>query len=168
MVPMIPVSNVIASATPVKPAYVQPAPQAETIALAALLTRPRVGLRVGAGNWSEAGTTFFAGADVTLKLPVGPVPALRFDVEGWSEFPPFTSGSNRGDAVSVMAVVSAFSVGYAGLGPSYWHTNGNGRDNGIGAKALVGVNLVSNLYVEGSIILGPKNPPLAVTVGMRF
>lgn len=168
MVPMIPVSNVTLSATPVKPAYVQPAPQVEAIALAALITKPRFGVRLGAGNWSEAGTTFFAGADLTLKLPVGPVPALRFDIEGWSEFPPFTSGSARGDAVSVMAVVSAFNLGYAALGPSYWHTSGGSRDDGIGAKALVGVNLISNLYIEGSIILGPKNPPLAVTVGMRF
>lgn len=123
---------------------------------------------MGAGNWSEAGTTFFAGADLTLKLPVGPVPALRLDVEGWSEFPPFGSGSSRGDAVSAMAVFSAFSLGYAAIGPSFWHTANGSRDSGLGAKALVGVNLVSNLYVEGSIILGPKNPPLAVTVGMRF
>lgn len=160
---MLPLAPVPAIYTPAA----KPAPQVEAIALAALITRPRLGFRAGVGSW-DSDTTAFVGADITLKVPGLPIPGLRGDIEGWSNFPAFTSGSNRGDAVSVMGVFSAFGIGYIGLGPSYWHTAGTKSDSGLGAKALVGINLISNLYVEGSTILGAKNVPIAVTVGMRF
>ncbi|MGV3619002.1 MAG: hypothetical protein ACO1SV_27055 [Fimbriimonas sp.] len=167
MVPLIPLSHVPLPNSAPKPAYVQPAPQLEAIALAALITKPRFGLRAGVGNWGDEGTTFVAGADLTLRVPGLPVPAVRLDIEGWSEFPPFGGGA-RGDAVSALAVFSAFGIGYAGIGPSYWHTNNAGRGSGLGAKGLVGINLISNLYIEGSVILGPERIPLSLTVGMRF
>jgi hypothetical protein len=164
MVPFMPLAHLAPPPAHVAP---KPQPQVEAIALAALITRPRLGLRAGVGNWGNEGTTFAAGADLTLRVPGLPVPAVRLDVEGWSEFPPFGSGS-RGDAVSALAVFPAFGLGYAGIGPSYWHTANGSRDSGLGAKALVGVNLLSNLYIEGGLILGPDRVPLTLTVGMRF
>lgn len=157
---------------PVDPPVVVAAPVREVqdpVVLAALFARPRLGLRLGAGTWASNGTIFVAGADLTFRVPfLTGIPALRADIEGWSEFPPFGSGS-RGSAVSLLALGTLpTGLVYYGIGPSLWNTSNGSRANGLGAKLLIGTEVLRAVYIEGSTILGPSRAPFAVTVGVRF
>ncbi|MBN9503420.1 MAG: hypothetical protein BGO01_04270 [Armatimonadetes bacterium 55-13] len=124
--------------------------------------RPRIGLRLGVGNWHD--TTVAAGVDVTFKAPL--LPVLRFDAEAWSR-PDDLGGARRGNAVSLLGMQN-FSLAYAGVGLSYYFTSDHGdHRSGFGAKLLVGANF-KNFYVEGSTILGPSPVPTTIWVGTRF
>lgn len=126
---------------------------------------PKVGIRVGFGNWHE----FMAegGVDVTLKVPILPLPALRIDGEIWGK-PGSFGQDRRGNALSIMGV-QTFVLGYAALGPTYYFADDEGdHQNGIGVKALGGLSLPHSMYVEAAIILGPKLPPVFFTIGQRF
>jgi hypothetical protein len=125
--------------------------------------KPRIGLRVSFGQWNS--TVLGGGLDVTIKIPLVPIPELRFDAEAWTNL---DEGGN-GTAISVLGM-KRFVLVYAGLGPAFYSTSrdGDGR-NGIGAKILIGTDLpMSNLYLEGSVIIGPSPMPVMVSLGFKF
>lgn len=107
------------------------------------------------------------GMDVTFKVPLIPLPSIRVDGEIWGK--PGGFGTDRhGNALSVLGVQS-FIAGYAGVGLSYFYTDNEGdHQSGFGIKALGGMNLPHNTYVEAGLILGPKSPPLFFTIGQHF
>jgi hypothetical protein len=130
-----------------------------------ILPIPKVGIRVGGGNWNEFMVN--GGVDVTFNVPVLPLPQLRVDAEIWGK-PSNFGKDRRGNALSLLEVQS-FAMGYAGLGPTYYFTDDQGdHKSGIGLKVLGGMNLSGGTYVEAGLIFGPKNPPLFFTVGRRF
>lgn len=134
-------------------------------AAAAIFLKPKVGIRVSAGNWREF--MIAGGVDVTFNVPFIPLPGIRVDGEVWGK-PSDFGGDRRGNAVSLMGV-QTFMLGYAALGPSYYFTDDNGdHRSGFGAKALAGISLPGGLFGEASVILGPKQPPVFFSVGMRF
>lgn len=136
----------------------------EVVAAAAIFAKPRVGLRVGIGNWRE--TMLNGGIDITFNVPVIPLPALRFDAEAWSR-PDDLGGNLRGNAVSLLGI-QTFTLVYAGLGPTYWFTSDHGdHRSGFGAKLLAGVNF-RNFYLEGSALVGPSPVPVFISAGIRF
>jgi hypothetical protein len=136
------------------------------LAGAAYFLKPKVGLRVGGGDWKEF--MIDGGVDVTLNIPLIPLPGIRFDGEVWGK-PSNFGKDQRGNAVSILGV-QTFLVGYAGIGPTYYFTDDNGaHKSGFGAKLLVGMNLpLTSAYVEAGMIVGPSTPPIFVTIGMRF
>lgn len=131
-----------------------------------LLGGPSFGVRVGAGNWNRY--VWSGGLDVTAKLPILPLPAIRADIEGWTQSSPF--GKNRvGDAFSVLGIQNLPVAGYVGIGPSYyWYNNNGTHKNGVGAKVLAGINLPHSLFAEASTILGVSPSPVLFSLGMRF
>jgi len=134
-------------------------------AAAATFLKPRIGVRVGGGNWKEFMVN--GGVDVTFNVPVIPLPAIRVDAEVWGK-PSGFGKDRRGNAVSVLGV-QTFMLGYAGIGPTYYFSDDLGNHkSGIGAKILVGMNLPQSLFVEGGLILGPDTPPMFISVGMHF
>lgn len=146
--------------------YQPPAQGAAAVAAAALFIKPKVGIRVGGGQWNEF--MLNGGVDVTFNVPILPLPALRFDAEVWGKASDFGSGGRRGNAISLLGI-QTFLLGYAGIGPSYYFTDDNGNHkSGFGAKALVGLNLPKGLYAEGGLIVGPNPTPIFFTLGMRF
>lgn len=126
---------------------------------------PKVGFRIGGGNWNEFMVD--GGIDVTLKVPIIPLPAIRVDGEVWGK--PGSFGQDRkGNCVSILGV-QTFIAGYAGIGPAFYYTDDQGdHKSGFGAKALVGMSLPHNTYAEAGIILGPTTPPIFFTFGQRF
>jgi hypothetical protein len=147
------------------PASVDLASRSKSIADSSLLPVPKVGIRVGIGNWNEMMVD--AGMDVTFKVPIIPLPAIRVDGEIWGK--PGGFGQDRhGNALSVLGVQN-FIAGYAGFGLSYFYTDNEGdHQSGFGFKAFGGMNLPHSVYVEAGIILGPKLPPIMFTIGQRF
>ncbi len=142
------------------------APQASTVigAAADALGRPTLGLRVGAGNWNQL--TLNLGADVTFKVPILPLPALRIDAEAWAT--PSDFSSLHGNAVSLLGL-QTFLLGYVGAGPSYYFTDDHGyHKSGFGAKILGGLNLPDSAFVEAGLILGASPTPIVIAVGKRF
>ena len=126
---------------------------------------PKVGIRVGGGNWNELMVN--AGVDVTFNVPGLPLPQLRVDGEIWGK-PSNFGRDRRGNALSLLEMQS-FAMGYAGLGPSYYFTDNQGdHKSGIGLKVLGGLNLPEGTYVEAGLILGPKNLPIFFTIGRKF
>jgi hypothetical protein len=126
---------------------------------------PKVGVRVGFGNWNEVMVE--GGVDVTFKVPILPVPALRIDGEIWGK-PGSFGQDRRGNALSLMGV-QTFVLGYAAVGPTFYFADDEGdHQSGIGLKALGGLSLPHSMYVEAAIILGPKLPPIFFTIGQRF
>ena len=127
--------------------------------------KPRIGLRVSAGQWNR--TMIGAGLDVTVKIPFVPIPALRFDAELWGN-PSDFGGGKRGNAISVLGIKS-FPFVYAGLGPTYYFTSDDGdHSSGLGAKLLVGADIPGNYYIEGSVIVGPRPVAVFVWLGFKF
>jgi hypothetical protein len=109
-----------------------------------------------------------AGADVTIRVPVLPLPALRVDAEVWGK-PSSFGKDRRGNAISVLGVQTLPLGGYFGIGPSYYFSDDNGdHRSGIGAKLLGGWNFPGSYFVEGGLLVGPSPTPLFVSVGMRF
>ncbi len=126
---------------------------------------PKVGIRIGAGEWS--GLTFDAGMDVTFKIPLLPLPKIRVDGEVWGDASGLGS-TNRGNAMSLLGVQSLFN-GYVGYGFSYYYTDVGGNHNsGLGLKGLFGLNLSHGTFVEAGLIIGPPTPPLFISIGERF
>ncbi len=109
-----------------------------------------------------------AGFDVTFKVPVIPIPALRVDGELWGN-PSDFGGGKRGNAVSLLAMQN-YPLVYTGLGPSYYFTSDDGdHRSGLGFKILVGADLpASNMYVEGSALIGPSPVAFFLSVGFKF
>lgn len=128
--------------------------------------KPRIGIRASFGQWNR--TMVGAGADVTFSIPFVPLPRLRIDGEVWGNPSDFGKGK-RGNAISVLGMKS-FLLVYAGIGPSYYFTSEDGdHRSGLGAKILVGADIpVSNLYVEGSMLVGPSPAAFFVSVGFKF
>lgn len=127
--------------------------------------KPRIGLRVSAGQWNR--TMIGAGLDITVKIPFVPIPALRFDAELWGN-PSDFGGGKRGNAISVMGIKN-FPLIYAGLGPTFYFTSDGGDHNsGLGAKLLVGADIPGNYYIEGSVIVGPRPVAVFVSLGFKF
>ncbi|MBC8063886.1 MAG: hypothetical protein H7Y17_03590 [Chlorobia bacterium] len=127
--------------------------------------KPRIGLRVSAGQWNR--TMVGAGLDVTVKIPFVPIPALRFDAGLWGN-PSDFGGGKRGNSISVMGIKN-FPLIYAGLGPTFYFTSDDGDHNsGLGAKLLVGADIPGNYYIEGSIIVGPRPAAIFVSLGFKF
>jgi len=125
---------------------------------------PKVGIRVGGGNWNE----FMAegGVDVTFNLPLLPLPAMRVDAEAFGK--PGNFGTRHGNDLSLLGI-QTFLLGYAGAGVSYYYTDDEGNhESGFGLKALAGLNLPDNCFVEASILVGPSTPPVFVSIGKRF
>jgi len=149
--------------------YVAPAvakPQAAAAAAAALtFIRPKIGVRVGGGNWKEF--MINGGVDVTFNVPFIPLPGIRVDGEVFGK-PSNFGKDRRGNAFSILGV-QTFMLGYAGIGPTYYFTDDNGNHkSGLGAKLLAGMSLPQSLYVEAGIILGPDQPPVFFSIGTRF
>ena len=128
--------------------------------------KPRIGIRASFGQWNRTRSGF--GADVTFKIPFVPIPAIRVDGEVWGNPSDFGKGK-RGNAISVLGVKN-FLLVYAGLGPTYWFTSDDGdHDSGLGAQLLVGADIpASNLYVEGSVLVGPRPAAYFLSVGFKF
>ncbi len=128
--------------------------------------KPRIGIRASLGQWDR--TMIGAGADVTFRIPFVPIPALRIDGELFGNPSDFGKGK-RGNAISLLGVKN-FPVVYVGLGPTYWFTSDDGdHDSGLGVKLLVGADIpLSNLYVEGSVLVGPKPVAVFISVGFKF
>jgi hypothetical protein len=109
-----------------------------------------------------------AGVDVTFRVPVLPIPALRVDAEVWGT-PSNFGKERRGNALSVLGVQTLPLGGYFGLGPSYYFTDDRGdHRSGFGAKLLGGWNFPGGMFAEGGLLVGPSPTPLFVTVGTRF
>lgn len=126
---------------------------------------PKVGVRVGAGNWNEFMVE--GGVDVTFNVPLLPIPALRVDGEVWGK-PSDFGQDRRGNAVSLLGI-QTFSSVYAGLGPSYYFTDNEGdHQSGFGIKLLAGMQLQHGIYVEAATIIGPSEPAVFFTIGQRF
>jgi hypothetical protein len=119
---------------------------------------------VGAGNWNQF--TVAGGVDVTLNVPVLPLPTLRLDGEVWSQ--PSHLNERHGNALSLMEVQS-FAMGYVGVGPAFYFTDDFGdHKSGFAAKLLGGVNLPGSTFVEASVLLGASPSPVTFWVGKRF
>jgi len=160
-----PTTNSPAKAEPLVVSY-QPAQTTPLLAAAAIFAKPKIGLRVGGGQWNEF--MLNGGVDITFNVPILPLPALRFDAEVWGKASDFGSGGRRGNAVSLLGI-QTFLLGYAGVGPTYYFTDDQGdHKSGIGAKLLAGVNLPKGLYAEGGMIVGPNPTPIFFTLGKRF
>jgi|GEM_PF-2560237 len=148
--------------------YVKPAqPQAAAAAAAAvaIFDRPKIGIRVGGGEWNNFVVN--GGVDVTFNVPFLPLPAIRVDGEYWTSTSDFGK-SKRGNAWSILGV-QTFVLGYAGIGPTYYFTDKDGeRKSGFGAKILGGLNLPNSAFVEAGLIIGPPQVPVFFTIGMRF
>lgn len=127
--------------------------------------KPRVGIRASFGDWNR--TMVGAGLDVTFKIPFVPIPALRIDGEVWGNPSDFGKGK-RGNALSVLGIKN-FALVYGGLGPTYWFTSDDGdHSSGLGVKLLIGADLASNLFIEGSAIFGPSPAAFFISVGIKF
>ncbi len=140
--------------------------QAGTVtgAASSILGGPSLGVRIGGGQWNEF--VLDGGIDVTIKLPLLPLPELRFDAEAWTKAANYND--RHGNALSVIGL-QTFLMGYAGVGPCYYFTDDNGSHrSGFGAKALAGLNLPDRAFVEASVILGASPMPVFVSVGKRF
>ena len=130
-----------------------------------IFAKPRIGLRVGGGQWHEF--MLDGGVDVTLKVPLLPLPALRFDAEVWGK-PSNFGKDRRGNCLSLLGVQS-LALGYYGAGPAYYFSDDNGsHSSGFGAKFLGGVNLPHGLYAEAGVIVGPSPTPIFITIGQSF
>lgn len=139
--------------------------QAPVVAAAAFFLKPKVGVRVGGGEWKSP--MLDGGVDVTFNVPLIPLPALRVDGEVWGKFSNFGK-DDRGNAVSVLAI-QTFMLGYAGVGPTFYFTDRDDvHKSGFGAKLLAGMNLPGGAYVEAGLLVGPNNLPIFVTAGVRF
>ncbi len=132
---------------------------------ASIVPIPKFAIRVGGGNWNEFMVT--GGVSVSFNVPLLPVPQLRVDAEVWGK-PSNFGKDRRGNALSLLGV-QTFMQGYAGVGPTYYFTDDFGdHKSGFGVKALGGLNLPDNSFVEAEIILGPKQPPVLFTFGRKF
>jgi len=156
MLPFLP-ADLLAS----KPPVVQ---QPTDLAIAALdLTKPRVGFRVGLGNWD--GTAVAVGADVTLRVPfIRGIRGVRFEAEYWTRLNDL--GRENGTALSGSLVFPLSFLGYFGVGPSLYRSEG---DSGLGARLFVGTQILrSPLFVEAGTVLGPRPAPFIISLGMRY
>jgi len=157
--------------TPSKPidpaaAYTTLKPQAAVIggAAVAIFGKPTVGIRVGLGSWNNLNAE--AGIDVTFKLPIIPLPALRIDYEAWTELSNW--GDRHGNALSILGLQN-FAMFYAGIGPSYYFSDDEGdHRSGFGAKLLVGTSLPGGAFVEAGGIVGEAPIPIFISIGKRF
>ncbi len=130
-----------------------------------IFAKPRFGIRVGGGTWNQF--VIDGGVDVTMKVPILPIPAIRLDGEVWGK-PSNFGKDTRGNAVSLLGVQN-IAMGYYGVGPTFYFADNNGdHHSGFGAKVLGGITLPHGLYAEAGWLIGPSPAPIFVTIGQSF